>query len=164
MLASLQYRRPTRMRFAVSVESWVMMPETDSSVQKSVTLEEIDSAESLAANLEKIELPDHLAAVLVDPLMQKFMMLRQDKDKKRIWSWMGTQMAEILNGDADDETVADTLRVMVEYARISKVRFFPTGLSPLYAYRRAGYRPLLSCRRQIGRAAPAPATRRSQSV
>lgn len=97
--------------------------QTSNAHEKSVTLEEIDSAETLAANLEKIELPDHLAAVLVDPLMEKFMMLRPDKDKKRIWAWMGTQMAEILNGDADEETVADTLNVIREYARISKVCF-----------------------------------------
>lgn len=94
---------------------------TDPSIQKSVTLEEIDSAESLAVNLEKIELPDHLVAVLVDPLMQKFMMLRPEKDKKRIWAWMDTQVAEILNGDADEETTINTLHVIHEYARISKV-------------------------------------------
>lgn len=87
-----------------------------------MTLEEIDSAESLASNLDKIELPDHIVAVLVDPLMQKFMMLRPDKDLKRAWAWMDTQLAEVLNGDADEEALTNTLRVIYEYARITKVR------------------------------------------
>lgn len=84
-------------------------------------MEEIDSAESLAANLEKIELPDHLVAVLIDPLMQKFMMLRSDKDLKRASAWIDSQMAEILNGDADAETVANTIKIIHEYARSTKV-------------------------------------------
>lgn len=86
-----------------------------------MTLEEIDSAETLASNLEKIELPDHLVAVLVDPLLQKFMMLRPDKDLKRAWAWMDTQLAEILNGDADEGTLTNTLNIIYEYARITKV-------------------------------------------
>lgn len=89
-----------------------------------MTLEEIDSAESLAANLEKIELPDHLVAALVDPLMEKFMMLRPDKDKKRIWAWMDTLIGEVLNGDADGETAANALSVIHEYMRVTKVNSF----------------------------------------
>lgn len=87
-----------------------------------MTLEEIDSAETLATNLEKIELPDHIVAVLVDPLLQKFMMLRPDTDFKRASSWMDVQIAEILNGDADEDTVASTLNVIREYSRNTKVR------------------------------------------
>ncbi|KAJ4413720.1 hypothetical protein N0V82_008359 [Gnomoniopsis sp. IMI 355080] len=94
--------------------------QTSNAHEKSVTLEEIDSAESLASNLDRIELPDHLVAILVDPLMQKFMMLRPDKDLNRVWAWMDTQLAEILNGDADEETVANTLSVLREYARVTK--------------------------------------------
>lgn len=87
-----------------------------------MTLEEIDSAETLASNLEKIELPDHIVAVLVDPLLQKFMMLRPDTDFKRAASWMDVQIAEILNGDADEDTVASTLNTIREYSRNTKVR------------------------------------------
>lgn len=89
--------------------------------KKSVTLEEIDSAESLAANLERIELPDHLVAILVDPLMQNFMMLRPDKELKRASAWMDFQIAELLNGDADEDALANTLKVIYEYARSTKV-------------------------------------------
>ncbi|KAG8163275.1 hypothetical protein KVR01_006572 [Diaporthe batatas] len=101
--------------------------QTSNSHEKSVTLEEIDSAESLAANLDKIELPDHLVAVLVDPLLQKFMILRPDLNLRRASAWMDVQLAEILNGDADDRTVGDTLRVILEYARATK------DISPFFA-------------------------------
>lgn len=90
-------------------------------MQKSVTLEEIDGAETLASNLEKVELPDHMVAVLADPLLQKLMMLRPDVDFKRATTWMDVQIAEILNGDADQDTVASTLSIMREYARNTKV-------------------------------------------
>lgn len=89
--------------------------------QKSVTLEEIDSAESLASNLEKIDLPDHLVSVLVDPLLQKFMMLRPDQDLQRALAWMNSQLAELLNGDADEEAMLNTMNVIYEYARSTKV-------------------------------------------
>lgn len=95
-----------------------------------MTLEEIDSAETLASNLEKIELPDHIVAVLVDPLLQKFMMLKPDSDFKRAASWMDVQMAEILNGDADHDTVTSTLNTIREYSRSTKVG----NPRPLYVY------------------------------
>lgn len=94
---------------------------TDCITQQSVTLEEIDSAENLASNLEKIELPDHLVAIMVDPLLQKFMMLRSDKDLKRALAWMDMHLAEILNGDADEDAAANALRVIHEYAKSTKV-------------------------------------------
>lgn len=98
--------------------------QTSNAHEKSVTLEEIDSAESLAANLEKVELPDHLVAVLVDPLLQKFMMLRPDLDLKRASAWMNVQLAEILSGEADDRAIEETLRIILEYARTAKVSDF----------------------------------------
>lgn len=96
--------------------------QTSNAHEKSVTLEEVDSAESLAANLEKVELPDHLVAVLVDPLLQKFMMLRPDLNLKRASAWMDVQLAEILNGDADVRAMKETLRIILEYARTTKVK------------------------------------------
>lgn len=53
--------------------------------------------------------------------MQKFMMLRPDKDLKRASAWIDFQIAEILNGDADAETVANTIKIIHEYARSTKV-------------------------------------------
>ncbi|KAK2603022.1 hypothetical protein N8I77_009510 [Diaporthe amygdali] len=102
--------------------------QTSNAHEKSVTLEEIDSAESLAANLEKVELPDHLVAVLVDPLLQKFMMLRPDLNLKRASAWMDVQLAEILNGDADGRAMEETLRIILEYARTTK------DISPFYTH------------------------------
>lgn len=98
--------------------------QTSNAHEKSVTLEEIDSAESLAANLEKVELPDHLVAVLIDPLLQKFMMLRPDLNLKRASAWMDVQIAEILSGDADDRAIEETLRIVLEYAQTTKVKPF----------------------------------------
>lgn len=101
--------------------------QTSNAHEKSVTLEEIDSAESLAANLDKIEQPDHLVAVLIDPLLQKFMMLRPDLSLRRASAWMDVQLTEILSGDADDRTVGETLRVILEYARATKVSTVPAS-------------------------------------
>ncbi|ROV87495.1 hypothetical protein VMCG_10501 [Cytospora schulzeri] len=111
--------------------------QTSNAHEKSVTLEEIDSAESLVSNLEKVEVPDHLVAVLVDPLLQKFMMLRPDQDLRRALTWMDTQVGEALNGDADDETVENTLKIIHEFARSTKdiFPFFP-GLVRLVERRR----------------------------
>lgn len=89
--------------------------------QKSITLEEIDSAESLALNLEKIELPDHLVAVLADPLLQKLMVLKRGNDMKRASAWITTQIGEALNGDTDEEIVINTLRIILAFARSTKV-------------------------------------------
>lgn len=99
--------------------------QTSNAHEKSVTLEEIDSAESLAENLEKVELPDHLVAVLVDPLLQKFMMLRPDLNLKRASAWLDVQLAEILSGEADDRAIEETLRIILEYARTTKVGALP---------------------------------------
>lgn len=95
--------------------------QTSNAHEKSVTLEEIDSAESLAENLDKVELPDHIVAVLVDPLLQKFMMLRPDLSLKRASAWMDVQLAEILSGEADHRIIEETLRIILEYARAIKV-------------------------------------------
>lgn len=53
--------------------------------------------------------------------MQKYMALRPDKDLARVWAWMDTQLAEVLNGDADEETISGTLSAIHEYSRITKV-------------------------------------------
>lgn len=101
--------------------------QTSNAHEKSVTLEEIDSADSLASNLDKIELPDHVVAVFIDPLLQKYMMLRPDQSLKRALAWLDMQIAEILNGDADDETVENTLRIILEFARSTKVEALNTS-------------------------------------
>lgn len=48
-------------------------------------------------------------------------MIRPDKDLKRASAWMDFQIAELLNGDADEDAVANTLEVIYEYARSTKV-------------------------------------------
>ncbi|PSR80116.1 Mis6-domain-containing protein [Coniella lustricola] len=102
--------------------------QTSHAHETSITLEEVDSAESLAANMERIEMPDHLVAVLVDPLLQKLMMVRPDKDWHRAWAWMDMQISEILNGDAEEDALVNCLQVMGEYAQATKLTRFLAAL------------------------------------
>lgn len=91
--------------------------------------------------------------------MQKFMMLRPDKDLDRAWAWMDTQLAEVLNGDADEETVVNTLSVIHEYSRITKVSFLNLlcHLAQILNML-AGHIPFLSCHCQTCRTELASST------
>ncbi|KAK3906525.1 centromere protein I [Staphylotrichum tortipilum] len=89
--------------------------------ETSVTLEEIDSAESLAGKLEKIELPSQLVAVLADPLLQKFMLLRPDAEaSSRISNWLTACLADVASGDAETGLLLDILDVVHPYALATK--------------------------------------------
>ncbi|KAK4240494.1 centromere protein I [Achaetomium macrosporum] len=89
--------------------------------ESSVTLEEIDSAESLAKNLEKIELPTQLVAVLADPLLQKFLLLRPDAEAfSRIANWLMACLDDVARGDADPAYLEDLLVVIHDYAVSTK--------------------------------------------
>lgn len=87
------------------------------------------------------------------------MMLRPDKDLNRVWAWMDTQLAEILNGDADEETIANTFSVLCEYSRVTKVGF-PRyeHVSSTTVNMWAGYISFLSRHHQAGRNQLASAT------
>ncbi len=87
-----------------------------------MTLEEIDSAESLAGKLEKIELPSQLVAILADPLLQKFMLLRPDAEaSSRISNWLIACFADVSSGDAPTSLLFDMLEVVHEYTVATKV-------------------------------------------
>jgi centromere protein I len=91
-------------------------------LQDSVTLEEIDSAESLARNLERIELPTQLVAVLADPLLQKFLLLRPGAEaSSRITNWLTACLDDVARGDADPAYLEDILEVIHDYAVSAKV-------------------------------------------
>ncbi|KAK4152641.1 centromere protein I [Chaetomidium leptoderma] len=94
--------------------------------ESSVTLEEIDNAESFVKNLEKIELPTQLVAVLADPLLQKFLLLRPDAEgSSRIRNWLMACLGDVASGDADSDIFLDMLDVIHDYAVATKT------LSPL---------------------------------
>ncbi|KAG7057566.1 Mis6 domain-containing protein [Colletotrichum scovillei] len=111
---------------------------TSEATETSVTLEEIDSADRLAQTVEKIELPNQLAAVLADPLLQKFVALKKDDTaSKRVVHWINAVLEDVLNGNADDKSFAETMKMLEEYvARVKEtppvVLQFLTKLFPTW--------------------------------
>ncbi|KXH60690.1 hypothetical protein CSAL01_11230 [Colletotrichum salicis] len=95
---------------------------TSEATETSVTLEEIDSADRLVQTVEKIELPNQLAAVLADPLLQKFVALKKDDAaSKRVVHWIDAVLEDVLNGNADDKSFAETMEMLEEYvARVKQ--------------------------------------------
>lgn len=105
-------------------------------LQQSVTLEEINDATAFVENLEKIMLPSQLVAVLADPLLQKFLLLRPDEEAfTRISNWLAGVLRDIRTGDADSSTIVDVLGVLQEYVHVSKVRQDKPRPVPLVAAR-----------------------------
>ncbi|KAJ3947012.1 uncharacterized protein N0V96_003395 [Colletotrichum fioriniae] len=105
---------------------------TSEATETSVTLEEIDSADRLAQTVEKIELPNQLAAVLADPLLQKFVALKKDDAaSKRVVHWINAVLEDVLNGNADDKSFAETMEMLKEYVARVKVKLYNVILKPL---------------------------------
>ncbi|KDN65820.1 hypothetical protein CSUB01_05003 [Colletotrichum sublineola] len=95
---------------------------TSEATENSVTLEEIDSADRFAQTIEKIELPNQLAAVLADPLLQKFIALKNDRAaSKRVIHWIDAILEDVLNGNADEKLFRETMDVLAEYVSRVKV-------------------------------------------
>ncbi|KAJ9143753.1 Centromere protein I [Pleurostoma richardsiae] len=89
--------------------------------ENSVTLEEIDNVDSFVQNIEKIELPNQLVAVLVDPLLQKLMVLRQDHEaSRRASNWIMACISDLATGDGDRAMLLDTLEIIRDYAAVAK--------------------------------------------
>ncbi|KAK2019837.1 Mis6-domain-containing protein [Colletotrichum eremochloae] len=100
---------------------------TSEATENSVTLEEIDSADRFAQTIEKIELPNQLAAVLADPLLQKFIALKNDRAaSKRVVHWIDAILEDVLNGNADEKLFRETMDVLAEY--VSRVKETPPVL------------------------------------
>lgn len=87
-----------------------------------MTLEEFDNADSFVRNLEKIELPSQLVAVLADPLLQKLMILRPDKEASvRVKNWVTACAKDVKAGDAGAEVLLDVVEVLQDYVSATKV-------------------------------------------
>ncbi|KAK1995855.1 Mis6-domain-containing protein [Colletotrichum falcatum] len=105
---------------------------TSEATENSVTLEEIDSADRLAQTIEKVELPNQLAAVLVDPLLQKFIALKNDHvASKRVVHWIDAALEDVLNGNADEKLFKETMEVLADY--VSRVKETPSVLLNFFA-------------------------------
>ncbi|EPE09405.1 mis6 domain-containing protein [Ophiostoma piceae UAMH 11346] len=90
--------------------------------EESVTLEEIDSATSLVKNLETLELPNQLVAVLVDPLLQKLLLLRPSEEAfVRVENWLIACVLSAANDDTDREELMDLIEVIHDYITSTKV-------------------------------------------
>jgi len=72
--------------------------------------------------MDQIELPTQLIAVLADPLLQKFLLLRPDEEATtRIDNWLSAVFEDVCNGDADLSTVGDVLEPVADYVASAKV-------------------------------------------
>lgn len=61
-------------------------------------------------------------AVLADPLLQKFLLLRPDVEgSSRISNWLMACLGDVASGDADSGLLIDMLDVIHGYAVASKV-------------------------------------------
>jgi centromere protein I len=73
-------------------------------------------------------LPSQLVAVLADPLLQKFLLLRPDEEAyTRIHNWITAVLQDIRTGDADSSTISEVLGVLREYVTVTKVREMATS-------------------------------------
>ncbi|KAK4204274.1 Mis6-domain-containing protein [Triangularia verruculosa] len=89
--------------------------------ETSVTLEEFDSAERFVNNLEKIEMPSQLVAVLADPLLQKFLLLRPSEEAtQRISNWLMACVGEVACGDTPPSLLLDMVEVIHDYVLSTK--------------------------------------------
>ncbi|KAK1599418.1 Mis6-domain-containing protein [Colletotrichum navitas] len=105
---------------------------TSEATENSVTLEEIDSADRFVQSIEKIELPNQLAAVLADPLLQKFIALKNDHAaSKRVVHWIDAVLEDVLNGNADEKLFRETMEVLADY--VSRVKETPFVLLSFFA-------------------------------
>ncbi|PHH89259.1 hypothetical protein CDD83_6394 [Cordyceps sp. RAO-2017] len=99
----------------------IPMVQTSQANEDSVTLEEVDNVTSFVQNLERIELPNQLVAVLADPLLQKLLMLRPSAESdRRVVNWLGSVLRDVVDGDADDETIWEALEVVSEFVARTK--------------------------------------------
>ncbi|KAM5342585.1 hypothetical protein ACJ41O_013551 [Fusarium nematophilum] len=89
--------------------------------RSSVTLEEIENCTDFVKNLDKLELPNQLVAVLADPLLEKLMVLRPSEESdQRIANWLNSILQDVIDGDADETTLFDTLDLLRDYVASTK--------------------------------------------
>jgi centromere protein I len=61
-------------------------------------------------------------AVLADPLLQKFLLLRPDAEgSSRISNWLMACLGDVASGDADSDIFLDMVEIIHDYAVATKV-------------------------------------------
>ncbi|KAL6360316.1 hypothetical protein LRP88_06020 [Fusarium phalaenopsidis] len=87
----------------------------------SVTLEEIESATDFVKKIDKLELPNQMVAVLVDPLLQKLMLLRPSEESdQRIANWLNSTLQDVTEGFENEETLFDMMDILRDYVVSTK--------------------------------------------
>ncbi|RYP90185.1 hypothetical protein DL770_003721 [Monosporascus sp. CRB-9-2] len=100
-----------------------------SAFNNSVSLEEIENVDGFVKALETIELPNQLIAVLGDPLLQKFLLLKPDAEaNQRVNNWLSSYAHDMISGDSDANPL-DILATLRDY--VSSTKSFPAMLFAL---------------------------------
>ncbi|MCJ1446777.1 MAG: hypothetical protein MMC23_007284 [Stictis urceolatum] len=90
-----------------------------------VSLEEIDGPDEFADKFEKIELPSQMISALDDPLLQKYVYLRNDASHaSRIDDWLAlffdAQLEAMKNGEHSVKDLGDVLSSLLGYVQYTK--------------------------------------------
>lgn len=79
--------------------------------------------------MDKIELPNQLVAILADPLLQKLLILHPDANSdRRIANWLNAVLEDVIQGDADQDTLWEVLEVIKQYVEQTKVNGYRTNV------------------------------------
>jgi centromere protein I len=79
--------------------------------------------------MDKIELPNQLVAILADPLLQKLLVLRPDANSdRRIANWLNAVLEDVVQGDADQDTLWEVLEILKQYVEQTKVKCYRANI------------------------------------
>lgn len=74
-----------------------------------------------------------MVAVLVDPLLQKLMLLRPSEESdQRIANWLNSILQDVTEGFENEETLFDMMDILRDYVVSAKVSLLPTLLHSTY--------------------------------
>ena len=123
-----------------------------------VSLEEIDGPDEFADKFEKIELPSQMISALDDPLLQKYVYLRNDASHaSRIDDWLAlffdAQLEAMKNGEHSVKDLGDVLSSLLGYVQYTKVSCSASisVMANNLGTPRASYKFLHQPRRYMGR-------------
>ncbi|KAF2463628.1 Mis6-domain-containing protein [Lindgomyces ingoldianus] len=106
--------------------------------ETSVTLEEIDTVTDFVEKLDRIELPGQLISFLTDPLLQKYLMLKQsERASRRINLWLSIYLEEeyeaVRRGTGTSEYLGELLAGLHKQTQYTKT-LLPITSTFLKAY------------------------------
>ena len=95
-------------------------------VRKSLALENINGVNDFIDKLEKIDLPDQMISILIDPLMQKYVMLRGlEIARTRVDQWLSlvfdSELQSLREGKPMTAKAVEILSKIPDFTRGTKV-------------------------------------------